>query len=241
MQEKKYEFPVIFVHTLIIFAISALRMVSWNHHSTKGAFPMSEKTIYLIRHAHPDYPGGVKMCLGQKNDLPLSTQGLEQACSLGRRFMNIPLEAVYTSPLKRAQQTAEAISAGKCPVYVQDDLIELDGGEWDGLTYEQLHARFPDSFGPGAKGGCPPGGECDEDGLMRIKRAFERIASGTERCAAIVAHSGVNRLLLCELAGLPLGEKKKMGQDYGAVSVLECTNGVWTICELGPRPHHKKA
>ena len=129
---------------------------------------MNQKTIYLIRHAHPDYPGGVKMCLGRKNDLPLSTLGLAQAAALSQRFSNIPLEAVYTSPLLRAQQTAQAVSADRHPLYVLDNLIELDGGQWDGLTYEQLHARYPGSFGPGAKGCCPPGGESDEDGLSRM-------------------------------------------------------------------------
>jgi len=202
---------------------------------------MSEKTIYLIRHAHPDYPGGVKMCLGRGNDLPLSSRGLDQAAALAKRFHDIPLEAVYTSPLLRARQTAQAVAADKCPVYIHSELIELDGGEWDGLTYEQLHARFPGSFGPGAKGGCPPGGESDEDGLARIKSAFEHIAANTNKCAAIVAHSGVNRLLLCDLANLPLNEKKKMGQDYAAVSVLVCTDGVWTIHELGPRPGRNKS
>ena len=67
---------------------------------------MPDKLIYLIRHAHPDYPGGVKMCLGRKNDLPLSPRGFEQAQALSRYFRDIPLEAVYASPLLRAQQTA---------------------------------------------------------------------------------------------------------------------------------------
>ena len=202
---------------------------------------MADKTIYLIRHAHPDYPDGVKMCLGRKNDLPLSARGLEQAQALARRFENIPLEAVYTSPLLRAHQTARSVAGDSRPVHVLSDLIELDGGQWDGLTYEQLHARFPHAFGPGAKGGCPPGGESDEDGLARMKSAFDRIAAKTQSCAAIVAHSGVNRLLLCDIAGLPLSEKKKMGQDYAAVSVLICTDGVWTIHELGPRPGRSKS
>lgn len=190
---------------------------------------MSEKTIFLIRHAHPDYPGGVKMCLGQKNDLPLGALGFQQAIELAQRFEHIPLEAVYTSPLLRARQTAEAIAAGKRPVHVLEDLIELDGGEWDGLTHEQLRARYPAHFGPHARGGCPPGGESDEAGLARMLSALSYIESHTDRFAAIVAHSGVNRLLLCHLSRLPLTEKKKMGQDLAAVSVITCTDGIWRV------------
>lgn len=193
---------------------------------------MGEKTIYLIRHAHPAFPDGVeKMCLGRKHDLPLSAHGLEQAALLAQRFASIPLEAVYTSPLLRARQTAQTIAGDACPVHVLDDLIELDGGEWDGLTYDQLHERYPESFGPGAKGGCPPGGETDEDGLARMRRMLDYVAENTKHCAAIVAHSGVNRLLLCDLADLPFSEKKKMGQDYAAVSVLSNAEDTWIIRE----------
>ncbi|MBR4040631.1 MAG: histidine phosphatase family protein [Clostridia bacterium] len=196
---------------------------------------MSVKTIYLIRHAHPDYPGGVKMCLGQKNDLPLSSRGFEQAQALGRRFACIPLEAVYASPLLRARQTAQAIAGDQRPLRILDDLIELDGGEWDGLTYDQLHERFPAHFGPGAKGGCPPGGESDEAGLARMLSALSHVESQTVSCAAVVAHSGVNRLALCRILGLPLSEKKKTGQDYAAVAVLTCTEGVWAVQEYAAR------
>ena len=201
---------------------------------------MGEKTIYLIRHAHPDYPGGVKMCLGQKRDLPLSARGMAEATQLSRRFEHIPLEAVYVSPLLRARQTAQAVAGSTRPIHVLPDLIELDGGAWDGLTYDQLHERFPHAFGPGAKGVCPPGGESDESGLIRMRSALKYVEKNTLRCAAIVAHSGVNRLLLCDLAGLPLSEKKKMGQDYAAVSILTYIDGRWTIRELGPRPGRSK-
>ena len=197
---------------------------------------MGEKTIYLIRHAHPNFPDGVeKMCLGRKHDFPLSALGLKQAAALAERFASVPLEAVYTSPLQRAHQTAQAIAGTARPILVLDNLIELDGGEWDGLTYAQLHERYPESFGPNAKGGCPPGGESDEDGLVRMQSAFNHVAENTKSCAAIVAHSGVNRLLLCKIAGIPLNEKKKMGQDYAAVSILVCKDGIWTVQEHPPR------
>lgn len=203
---------------------------------SQGGVPVSEKTIYLIRHAHPDLPEGVKkMCLGRKNDLPLSELGHSQACALARRFAAIPLEAVYTSPLLRARQTAQAIAGDARPLYVLEDLIELDGGEWDGLTFDELHERYPHAFGPGARSACPPGGESDESGLARMQKAFDLIIRNTRNCAAVVAHSGVNRLFLCALSGMPLSEKKKMGQDHAAVAVLTYQSGTWAIREYARR------
>ncbi|MBQ4266204.1 MAG: histidine phosphatase family protein [Clostridia bacterium] len=197
---------------------------------------MQEKLIYLIRHAQPDYPDGVRMCLGQKTNLPLSTYGFKQAKALSRLLEHAPIEAVYTSPLLRARQTAEAI-AGRCrPLHVLDALIELDGGEWDGLTFDQLRSHYPQYFGQGRRASCPPGGESDKDGLARAHAALAYIAAHTQSCAAAVAHSGINRLLLCDLCGLPFSEKKQVSQGFAAVSTLAYQNGVWTVKAISVPP-----
>ena len=192
---------------------------------------MAEKQIYLIRHALPDYPGGTKMCLGQKNDLPLSVQGHAQAQRLGRFFASLPLEAVYTSPLLRARQTAAPV-AGSRPLHVLQDLIELYGGAWDGLPFAQIRANYPQYFVRGTRFSCPPGGESDAQGLKRAHAALAYVDARTESCAAMVAHSGVNRLLLCDLLGLPLSEKRQIVHDYAAVSLLERSDGVWQVREI---------
>ena len=192
---------------------------------------MAEKQIYLIRHALPDYPGGAKMCLGQRNDLPLSEEGRRQAQRLGRFFAALPLEAVYTSPLLRARQTAELI-AGSRPLHVLDHLIELYGGAWDGLPIEQIRAQYPQYFVRGTRLSCPPGGESDAQGLARAHAALTYVDTHTDSCAAIVAHSGVNRLLLCDLLGRPLSEKRQIPHDYAAVSLLEGSGEHWRVKDV---------
>ena len=182
-----------------------------------------EKTIYLIRHALPDFPGGVKLCLGPKVDLPLGSEGLAQAAALRERFERLPIEAVYASPMRRAQQTAAAIAASGRPLITLDALTELSCGEWDGMSFEEIRRRHPD----GMRGALPAGAERDEEGLARMLNALKAIDAGTQRCAALVAHGGVNRLLLCALAGLPLEEKKRFSQDYAGVAAVEKRDGVW--------------
>lgn len=196
---------------------------------------MAEKTLYLIRHAEPDFPGGEKLCLGRKNDLPLGSSGLAQAALLASAFRNIPLEAVYTSPLQRAKQTAEYVAGGR-PLYVLPDLIELDGGAWDGVPFAQLRAQYPQHFDRSAPLSCPPSGETDESGLARARNAFSHIEQQTARCAAIVAHSGINRILLCSLMELPMSDKRKLKHGFAAVSIMHCNNGKWTVEETGVPP-----
>ncbi|MBQ7886554.1 MAG: histidine phosphatase family protein [Clostridia bacterium] len=197
---------------------------------------MPEKTFYLMRHAQPDYPNGEKMCLGQKNDLPLSEYGFAQAAMLSRMLRSMPIEAVYTSPLLRARQTAAHIAGEGRPLYVLDDLIELCGGEWDGLTFAELHKRYPHYFVHGSGFSNPPGGETDEHGLARARSALAQIERQTESCAALVAHSGINRILLCSLLGRPLSEKKQVPQGYAAINVLTYSNGVWHAKDVGILP-----
>ena len=197
---------------------------------------MSVKVIYLIRHAQPEYPDGKMMCLGQKNDVPLSALGFAQAQHLGRSFKPLPIETVYTSPLLRARQTAQAVAGETHPVHVLPDLIELDGGEWDGLKFDQLHERYPEYFGKGRQASCPPGGETDEQGLARAYAALDYVAAHTQHCAALVAHSGINRILLCDLLGRPLHEKKRVPQDCGCINILEYHDGRWLVKEVNLKP-----
>lgn len=201
---------------------------------------MIEKTLYLIRHAEPDFPSGERICLGQKNDLPLSCAGMEQAALLQSAFRAVPLEAVYTSPLLRARETAEAVADGK-PLHVLDSLIELSGGEWDGLPIAGLRERYPEYFVPGTSFTCPPGGESDESGLARALSALHFIDQRTERCAAIVAHSGINRLLLCHLLGRPTSEKRQLRHGYAAFAILILKDGRWQAAKTGIAPEDAEA
>ena len=98
------------------------------------------KTVYLIRHALPAFPGGSKMCLGI-TDIPIGCEGMEQAKVMAETLP--PVTAVYASPLRRAIQTAQAIGL---PVQVLSGLREIYAGEWHGLTFAQIRQRYPELY-----------------------------------------------------------------------------------------------
>lgn len=197
---------------------------------------MSMKKIYWIRHAQPAYPNGIRICLGSKIDLPLSSEGKIQADLAGTVLSNIPFEAVYASPLLRARETAVRIASGRCPVRLLEELTELDGGEWDGMPFEEIYARYPAYFGKAGLSVPPPGGESDADGYLRIHRALSMIAAQTCSCAAVISHSGISRVLLCQLLGMSFREKKQISQPYTGITVLEENEKGWMIRELGMTP-----
>ena len=90
------------------------------------------KKVYLIRHALPDFPGGKSMCIGM-TDIPLGEQGFSQSAKMAAHLP--PVTAVFSSPLSRAVQTAQAIGM---PITILGGLREMYAGEWDGLTFEEI-------------------------------------------------------------------------------------------------------
>ena len=145
------------------------------------------KKVYLIRHGTPDFPDGKRMCLGT-TDIPLGTVGFAEAAAMAQRLP--PVTAVFSSPLSRAIQTAEAIGL---PITVLDDLRELHAGDWDGLAFDQIRALYPELYA--ARGTDPtlplPGAEDHEAGLARFQRALFAAVSQAPGDFAVVAHGGI--------------------------------------------------
>lgn len=173
------------------------------------------KRVYLIRHGLPDFPGGKRMCLGA-TDIPLGEAGLQQAREMAAKLP--PVTAVFSSPLTRAVQTAQAIGAPT----ILNDLRELHAGEWDGLTFDEIRVRYPDLYE--ARGQDPtiplPGAEDDATGLARFRSAMETAAELAPGDFAVVAHGGIiSRFLGCRKP------------DYCEIISLFWKNGTFTTQE----------
>jgi broad specificity phosphatase PhoE len=168
------------------------------------------KKVYLIRHALPDFPDGKRMCIGT-TDIPLGEKGLLQAAEMAKLLPAVT--AVFSSPLTRAVQTAEAIGL---PVTILPDLRELYAGEWDGLTFGEIRQKYPGLYAArGTDRTIPlPGAEGHEEGLTRFTAAMERTAALAPGDFAVVAHGGIIAWFLQRISG----EWKK--PDYAQIIPL---------------------
>src|SRR5206468_6060761 len=91
----------------------------------------------LIRHAATDTAG--KKLTGRMTGVHLNEQGVKQAQRLAERLANIPIAAIYSSPLERAIETAEPVAkAHQLEIIIQQDFIEIDFGEWTNCSIEEL-------------------------------------------------------------------------------------------------------
>jgi len=141
--------------------------------------------LFLVRHAEPSVTG---VLLGQC-DPGLSERGRAQAAGL---LAGVELEMVYSSPLRRALETAVLMARG-ARIEVIDDLREITFGAWDGRKWEDIEKRDPELAASKLRdwrGVTLEGAEAWSDFAARVQRALERIAKGP-RPAAVVAHAAV--------------------------------------------------
>ena len=179
------------------------------------------KRGYLIRHGLPDFPDGKGMCIGT-TDIPMGEKGLQQAAQMAKTLP--PVTAVFSSPLTRAVQTAQAIGM---PITVIDDLREMYAGEWDGLTFEEIRQRYPELYAARFHDlTLPlPGAEDHAAGLARFKGAMEEIAAQSPGDFAVVAHGGIIAQFLQDISGV---WKKP---DYTQIIPLVWENGHFYLQE----------
>ncbi len=135
-----------------------------------------------------------------RGDVPLTEHGLAQAAAVAARLAGLPLAAVVTSPLERCLRTAEILAGpGRSPVVVDDDLIECDFGDWEGLTFREVRERYPAEVEAwlGSTEVAPPGGESLEAVALRVSRATARLLDGYgPGTVAVVSHVSPLKLIL---------------------------------------------
>ena len=190
-------------------------------------------TLYLVRHGSIE-AGGTKRYYGSM-DVPLLEEGVEQMKATRRLIARYlaelvsakqQLTAVYCSDLQRAVRSAEIIAElnGLVPMQVPA-LRERNFGVWEGMTFTEIKEKYPLEFDAWAGNPVrynPIGGESTLDVGLRVTRAAENIvASHSGENIAIVAHGGVNRIILCEIMGIPLENIFRIEQEYAAVNIIE--------------------
>lgn len=195
-----------------------------------GLPPQGEATrLLLVRHGETDVSMRGR-CFGHL-DVGLSEEGRRQASELAAALTAGPLAAVGSSPLVRALDTAEAIAQphGLRPLAL-DALREIDFGELEGLTYDEIRAERPDLYREWMESPATvrfPGGESFADLRGRVLRAVGAIGERhAGEAAAVVAHGGVVRVVLADALGLADGAVFRLDQAYGGLSVVDWVGGV---------------
>ena len=181
------------------------------------------RTLYLVRHGKPEFPGGEKRCIGW-TDLPLSDEGRRQIEALAVSFKGNDIETIYTSPLTRCVESARILSrelsGGRIPVEIVDGMREIHMGEWEGKTFSGIREQYPEEYeerGRDMAGFAPPAGESFADCQERAWKTFEEIRKKSRGNVILLGHAGFNRTLIAKREGKRLRDLLEIPQEYAGV------------------------
>ena len=143
------------------------------------------------------------------------------------------------SPLSRCVESAGIVGAalGLLPETVWD-LREISLGSWERLSVDEVCERFPGGYearGRDLAGFRPPGGESFGDLLSRTWPVFELAATKGDAPVAMVAHAGVNRVILCRILGMPLENLFRLEQDYACINILHAGENAYRVVAMNLR------
>ncbi len=180
--------------------------------------------IYLIRHGEAS--GNQELRYLGSTDAPLTAHGRAQAQELGASFADIPIVAVYSSPLQRAADTAAAIAAPHgLAVSTIRDLREMDFGAWEDRTRSAVRAQDPTALAQwelGDPDATPPGGESAAVVMARVVPVLRGLAdTHRHQAIAVVTHVTPIKLAICAALNLPPRSVRGMWLDTAAISLLE--------------------
>ena len=189
--------------------------------------------LLLVRHGETEYNREGRW-QGAGSDPPLNAKGRLQARMLSRQLAGRPVTVLYTSPQRRARETAVIIgsSLGLDP-HLMPALGEIDHGEWEGKTQAEVLAGWPEEYrayevDPWSTP--RPGGETYQELGERLWPALTRLADlhrGSE--IVCVTHGGPIRLVLSRILERPLTERYAFGVDNASVFAVEESRGTWRL------------
>ena len=185
-------------------------------------------TFLLIRHATNDTVG--RLIAGWTPDVHLNSEGKRQAEKLAERLALVPINAIYSSPLERARETAEPIAQKlKLEIVIREELGEIHFAAWTGRTLAELEREAKwQQFNSFRSGTRIPGGELMLEAQMRIIAELERLREQhPDEVVAVVSHGDLIKAAVTYYAGIHLDLFQRIEISPASVSII-------TISDHGP-------
>ncbi len=192
--------------------------------------------IYIVRHGVTNYNQENRF-QGQL-DIPLNDEGLAQVAKLGNYFQKRPVDVIYSSDLKRAYQTAEAIARAKdLQIRILPGLREVNVGKLEGMTWAEVKENYPNWVKSGHNHGYP-GGETRLDIENRVKNTWEYIAKRhSNENVVLVSHGGIIKSLICLLLGINNENRSRFVIDNSSVTRIIYNDSGYKVKSLNSLEH----
>jgi broad specificity phosphatase PhoE len=179
--------------------------------------------LILARHGETEW--NVEKIYRGRTDVNLDEVGVKQAELLGKYLHTWKLEAIYSSPLKRALDTANIIACyQKIGVQIAGGLIDFDYGEWQSLPEQEVKRLYPtlhNEWHNNPHKVRMPGGESLENVRKRAIEVVDDVLSKYRGSVVLVSHRVVIKVLICSLLGLDNSHFWNIKQDVGGITIFD--------------------
>jgi probable phosphomutase (TIGR03848 family) len=196
-------------------------------------------TLLLIRHGENNFVKTSKLA-GRLPGVHLNARGQKQAEALGEALKDIPIRAVYSSPLERAMETAAPIASPHgLQIIPEPDLMDTDVGKWQGRSWKVLRLTKVWKIVQSAPSRFRfPEGESFPETQLRIVNVLERIvcAHKPQDVIAVVFHADPIKLAVAHFIGLPLDRFQRLSCETGSLSVLSIGESGANLVKLNQHP-----
>ena len=188
--------------------------------------------FWLIRHGEPSEEAR-QHCYGSL-DVGLSGTGRTQMLRVAEYLKSEPVTAICTSPRSRAVESARVLgAAASCPIEVIEGFREIDFGDFEGLAYDEIAARYPELYRQWMDTPTEiqfPNGESFSTMRVRVLSTFDKIERQRKgQTVAIISHGGVNRILLAWALQMPDSCIFRLAQGYAAINLLQLEDGLPSV------------
>ena len=182
--------------------------------------------IILVRHGETEW--NVGEIFRGRIDIELNETGIKQAELLAEYLSKIKIDAIYSSPLKRAFKTAEIIAGyHKLDVDIAAELIDFNFGKWQGLSHQKVKDKYKELYATWANHPDRvkmPDGESLDDVRKRAMGVVDNIIERYKGAVVMVSHRVVNKVLICALLGLNNSHFWNIKQDTCGISTFTYEN-----------------
>ena len=182
--------------------------------------------IILIRHGETEWNAG-EIFRG-RIDIELNETGIKQAELLAEYLGEVKIDAVYSSPLRRALKTAEMMAGShKLDVEIAPGLIDFDYGQWQGLPHQEVKDKYKELYAVWINNPHRvkmPAGESLDEVRQRAIGVVDKVIAKYEGSVVLVSHRVVNKVLVCALLGLDNSHFWNIRQDTAGITSFTYAN-----------------
>jgi len=201
--------------------------------------------IILVRHGETEW--NVSNIFRGRTDIELNETGIRQARLLAEYLTNVNIDAIYSSPLKRALKTAEIIASyHNLDVDIAPDLTDFNFGKWQGLSHQEVKDKYKKLYGEWINHPDRikmPAGESLESVRKRTMGVVTTVIARYAETVVLVSHRVVNKVLICALLGLDNSHFWNIKLDTCGITIFTYVDKQFTLTKHNDtsylKPLHK--